>query len=68
MRNLSVFLFLKYLALNFDLWYSNVTVHYTVQSGSLDELRCDYSRASYQEVPGEESRGGGGGGVCKDTK
>ena len=37
-----------------------MTVHYTVQSGSLDELRCDYSRASYQEVPGEESGGGGG--------
>jgi len=36
-----------------------VTVNYTVQSGSLDELRCDYSRASYQEVPGEESGGGG---------
>ena len=31
-----------------------MTVNYTVQSGSLDELRCDYSRASYQEVPGEE--------------
>ena len=39
-----------------------MTVNYTVQSGSLDELRCDYSRASYQEVPGEESGGGGGGG------
>ena len=38
-----------------------MTVNYTVQSGSLDELRCDYSRASYQEVPGEESAGGG---VC----
>lgn len=37
-----------------------MTVNYTVQSGSLDELRCDYSRASYQEVPGEESGGGGG--------
>lgn len=35
-----------------------MTVNYTVQSGSLDELRCDYSRASYQEVPGEESGGG----------
>lgn len=38
-----------------------MTVNYTVQSGSLDELRCDYSRASYQEVPGEESGAGGGG-------
>lgn len=37
-----------------------MTVNYTVQSGSLDELRCDYSRASYQEVPGEELGGGGG--------
>lgn len=37
-----------------------MTVNYTVQSGSLDELRCDYSRASYQEVPGEELGVGGG--------
>ena len=42
-----------------------MTVNYTVQSGSLDELRCDYSRASYQEVPGEESGAGGGGGYAK---
>ena len=42
-----------------------MTVNYTVQSGSLDELRCDYSRASYQEVPGEESGGGGGAKIQK---
>ena len=45
-----------------------MTVNYTVQSGSLDELRCDYSRASYQEVPGEESGGGGGGGAKIQNK
>ena len=45
-----------------------MTVNYTVQSGSLDELRCDYSRASYQEVPGEESGAGGGGGGMQRYK
>ena len=45
-----------------------MTVNYTVQSGSLDELRCDYSRASYQEVPGEELGGGGGGGGKEKKK